>query len=188
MKAHGKLTDHLEYVLEKDTLRKWKCFFETGKLHEPEMGEAPDEFLIDGDNLKFLQDTLKRENKDNWYAFYQAGIGAFSVEDFSCAESYLLQSWEKKHNPWACHGLACVCLLAGREKEAAEWMDKGLCIENRRKLMNCWRKKAVLSLTIFEKEKTQWRHFGVNYMKSYLEERNLFRTDMILKHFKTLKM
>lgn len=132
LKQHGNLAEHLEYVLEKDTLKKWKNFFETGKLHEPETEEAPDEFLIDAENLGFLQDTLKRENQDNWYAFYQAGIGAFAVEDFPCAGHYLLRSWERKHNPWACHGLACVCLLSDREEEAADWMEKGLNIENRR--------------------------------------------------------
>lgn len=132
LKQHGNLAEHLEYVLEKDTLKKWENFFETGKLYEPETEEAPDEFLIDAENLGFLQDTLKRENQDNWYAFYQAGIGAFAVEDFPCAEHYLLRSWERKHNPWACHGLACVCLLSDREEEAADWMEKGLSIENRR--------------------------------------------------------
>ena len=132
LKQHGNLAEHLEYVLEKDTLKKWKNFFETGKLYEPETEEAPDEFLIDAENLGFLQDTLKRENQDNWYAFYQAGIGAFAVEGFPCAEHYLLRSWERKHNPWACHGLACVCLLSDREEEAADWMEKGLSIENRR--------------------------------------------------------
>lgn len=132
LKQHGNLAEHLEYVLEKDTLKKWKNFFETGKLYEPETEEAPDEFLIDAENLGFLQDTLKRENQDNWYAFYQAGIGVFAVEDFPCAEHYLLRSWERKHNPWACHGLACVCLLSDREEEAADWMEKGLSIENRR--------------------------------------------------------
>ena len=132
LKQHGNLAEHLEYVLEKDTLKKWKNFFETGKLYEPETEEAPDEFLIDAENLGFLQDTLKRENQDNWYAFYQAGIGAFAVEDVPCAEHYLLRSWERKHNPWACHGLACVCLLSDREEEAADWMEKGLSIENRR--------------------------------------------------------
>ena len=132
LKQHGNLAEHLEYVLEKDTLKKWKNFFETGKLYEPETEEAPDEFLIDAENLGFLQDTLKRENQDNWYAFYQAGIGAFAVEAFPCAEHYLLRSWERKHNPWACHGLACVCLLSDREEEAADWMEKGLSIENRR--------------------------------------------------------
>lgn len=132
LKQHGNLAEHLEYVLEKDTLKKWKNFFETGKLYEPETEEAPDEFLIDAENLGFLQDTLKRENQDNWYAFYQAGIGAFAGEDFPCAEHYLLRSWERKHNPWACHGLACVCLLSDREEEAADWMEKGLSIENRR--------------------------------------------------------
>lgn len=132
LKQHGNLAEHLEYVLEKDTLKKWKNFFETGKLYEPETEEAPDEFLIDAENLGFLQDTLKRENQDNWYAFYQAGIGAFAVEDIPCAEHYLLRSWERKHNPWACHGLACVCLLSDREEEAADWMEKGLSIENRR--------------------------------------------------------
>lgn len=35
----------------------------------------PDEFLINEENLDFLLATLDKQNKDNWYAHYQAGVG-----------------------------------------------------------------------------------------------------------------
>ena len=54
LKERGKWTSHLEFTLDSESLRNWKTFFETAKLHCPEPEETPDEFLIDERNLDFL--------------------------------------------------------------------------------------------------------------------------------------
>lgn len=129
-KKPGKWSEHLEFVLTSDSLKQWKNFFETGILHRPPVNEAPDEFLIDSENLEFLVSTLESGNKENWYAYYQAGIGCFSEEDYKNAEKFLRKSWELEANPWACHGLACLCLVTERDPEAAKWMLEGLKMEH----------------------------------------------------------
>lgn len=129
-KKPGKWSEHLEFVLTSDSLKQWKNFFETGILHRPPVNKAPDEFLIDSENLEFLVSTLESANKENWYAYYQAGIGCFSEEDYENAEKFLHKSWELEANPWACHGLACLCLVTKREPEAAKWMLEGLKMEH----------------------------------------------------------
>lgn len=128
--SHGKYTSHLTFCLSDESLQKWQHFFETGILHKPDVMAAPDEFLIDEKNLSFLIDTLTSSNKDNWYAFYHAGIGAFAAEDFERSEIFLHLSFEKAKNPWACHGLACVCLLTGRKEEGAKWILNGMEMEH----------------------------------------------------------
>ena len=92
-------------------------------MHRLSVSDAPDEFLIDGGNLKFLIDTLESVNKENWYAYYQAGIGCFSEENYKEAEKFLLRSWDVEANPWACHGLACVYLLTEQHQKAVEMDD-----------------------------------------------------------------
>ncbi len=126
----GKWSEHLEFVASSDSLKKWQSFFETGALHKPSVKEVPDEFLIDGENLNFILNTLDSSNKENWYAFYQAGIGCVAEEDFLKAKELLRKSWNLEANPWACHGLACIGLFTEKNEEAAEWMLKGLEMEN----------------------------------------------------------
>lgn len=132
MVKHGPWTEHLEFIAEKDSLKQWKRFFETGILQEPPVNQPPDEFLIDKSNLSFLVDTLQTVNKDNWYAYYQAGIGCFEEEYYQHGEKFLLESWKLKENPWACHGLACTYFMTDQKKKAAEWMKRGLSMAESR--------------------------------------------------------
>ena len=130
LKKPGKWSAHLEFVMTSDALKNWKNFFETGVLHQPSPADVPDEFLIDSENLKFLTDSLNDANKENWYAFYQAGIGSICAEDYKQAETYLLHSWDLEQSAWACHGLACVYLLTGRNAQAVRWVLSGLKLED----------------------------------------------------------
>lgn len=127
----GNYTQHLEFSIKTESLKKWKYFFETGVMHCPEAAKTPDEFLIDHGNLEFLVNTLQTENKGNWYAYYQAGVGCAEEEQYEMAEKFLRKSWEIEKNPWACHALACVCLLTKRCEDAVKWGMQGLKIESR---------------------------------------------------------
>lgn len=124
--ARGKLSEHLEFTVSTDSLQKWQTFFRQGILQKPDVLDPPDEFLIEEENLAALVETLSSENRENWYAYYHAGIGYYVKEDYKSAWKMLVQSWETEANPWACHGLACTCLLEGRREEAAEWIVRGL--------------------------------------------------------------
>ena len=75
----GKMTDHLEFVIKEESLKTWQNFFETSKLHCPDLMQKPDEFLIDEKNISFLKDSLKKENKENWYAHYHVGLGYYAM-------------------------------------------------------------------------------------------------------------
>ncbi|HIX28342.1 MAG TPA: DUF5107 domain-containing protein, partial [Candidatus Blautia stercoravium] len=127
----GKLSAHLKFVLSSESLKLWKNFFETGNLHQPKGSEIPDDFLIEKENLKFLLDTLESVNKENWYAYYHAGLGYFAEEKYEEAKKVLLSSWKMEKNPWTCHAMASILLVQDRKEQAAQWMEKGLEMERK---------------------------------------------------------
>ncbi len=126
LEKRGKWTEHLEFVLESESLKKWQEFFKTGKLHCPGPLDTPDEFLINKENLPFLLRTLRDENKENWYAHYHAGIGLLAAEQYDRAKEELETSWKLSENPWSCHGLACIFLAKGDKQKASEWISRGI--------------------------------------------------------------
>ena len=42
----------------------------------------------------------------------------------------MLHSWDLEQSAWACHGLACVYLLTGRNAQAVRWVLSGLKLED----------------------------------------------------------
>lgn len=111
-------------------MKRTKHFFDTGILHQPSVDKIPDEFLIDSENLEFLIQTLDKENAKNWYAFYQAALGCFQEEQYEKAKTFFYKSWEIEENPWACHGMACICRLLEQDREAVQWVLQGLKMES----------------------------------------------------------
>lgn len=189
MVKRGKMSSHLEYAAESDSLKRWKRFFETGVLHRPSASDAPDEFLICRENLDFLISTLEASNKDNWYAYYQAGIGCLSEDDYESAEKFLLQSWKLTPNPWACHGLACTGLLTGQHREAGKWMLEGLGMECRNvsylkeglKILN-FCKAYVQIIDFYEKQSREIQEIGrlkfyyINALHQLGEDKKAYET------------
>lgn len=126
-----KYSNHLEFVQRSESLKKWKQFFDTGILHQPSADKIPDECMIDGENLEFLIGTLDRENKENWYAFYQAGLGCFQEEQYEQAKTFFCRSWELEESAWVCHGMASTCIMLKQDTEAVQWVLRGLKLENK---------------------------------------------------------
>lgn len=129
LKKERKLTGHLKFVMEEESLKKWSQFFETGVLHCPDVRETPDAFMIDVENLEFLKKSVENENGDNWYAHYHLGLGYYVSENYEEAEKEFQKSCAIVSNPWALHALACVCLVLERKAEAAEYISEGIAYE-----------------------------------------------------------
>lgn len=130
LKAGGKLTKHLEFSLNSEALESWSRFFETGILHKPDPKEAPDEFLIEQENVSFLE-ANREKNENNWYARYQLGIGYYLKEDYQKAEEEFRASLRLEENVWALHGLSCTCLRTERKKEAADYISRGILMRKK---------------------------------------------------------
>lgn len=130
LKAGGKLTKHLEFSLNSEALESWSRFFETGILHKPDPKEAPDEFLIEQENVSFLE-ANREKNENNWYARYQLGIGYYLKEDYQKAEEEFRASFRLEENVWALHGLSCTCLRTERKKEAADYISRGILMRKK---------------------------------------------------------
>lgn len=122
----GKMTEHLEFVMKEESLKAWQKFFATSALHCPDPMQKPDEFLIDEKNILFIKDSLKNENKENWYAHYHAGLGYYAMGRYKKAGKAFKKSLALAENPWAFHGLSCACLVLGDKKASAEYIRKGM--------------------------------------------------------------
>ena len=122
-------TKHLEFCLEKESLKKWKAFLGTGILHEPEPNNPPDEFWNDEEIFALLKNNMKGKNEKNWYAHYQLGIGYCVEKDYKKARKEMKQSYELRPNPWACHGLSSIYLMNGKKQKAVMWILQGLKLE-----------------------------------------------------------
>lgn len=130
LKAGGKLTKHLEFSLGSEALESWSRFFKTGILHKPDPKDAPDEFLIEQENVSFLE-ANREKNENNWYARYQLGIGYYLKEDYQKAEEEFRASFRLEENVWALHGLSCTCLRTERKKEAADYISRGILMRKK---------------------------------------------------------
>ena len=140
--VHGESTKHLEFSMkavnesqaenskEEAVLEKWKHFFETGILHCPKPLEAPDEFMMDETNVDFLE-THMEENAQNWYAYYQLGLGYYRKEDYGKAEKAFEDSLKLRESAWAFHGLSCVKLMQNEKDQAGRYILQGMAFERK---------------------------------------------------------
>lgn len=124
-------TSHLEFVDGDNGLENWKKFFETGKLHCPSPTEKPDEFMINRENIDFLEEHMDTDNAQNWYAHYQLGIGYYINGEYQKAEKEFLKSLELEENAWAYHALSCANLAMDDKEHAAAFILKGMELERK---------------------------------------------------------
>lgn len=119
-------TKHLEFCLEKESLKNWDAFRKTGVLHELEPQNPPDEFWDEEEIFTLLKESIKNKNQKNWYAHYQLGIGYYVRKKYKKAKKELKASYEWKQNPWACHALSCMYLKMEFKEKAISWMLRGM--------------------------------------------------------------
>lgn len=128
--AHGEGTKHLAFTEETSDLENWKRFFETGILHCPSQMDAPDEFMIDEENVDFLEAHME-ENAQNWYAYYQLGLGYYRRGDYEKAGRAFEESLKLKESAWAFHGLSCVKLAQGEKEQAGDCILQGMAFKRK---------------------------------------------------------
>ena len=122
-------TSHLEFTLEDEAVRRWKSFLETGILGEQNSVERPDEFWNEKEVFEKLKSAVCTEEKDNWYAWYQLGLGYYIRDKYEKAKEAMEISCRLTENAWALHGLACIALLQNQKGEAARYMKMGIRLQ-----------------------------------------------------------
>ena len=88
--------------------------------------QIPDQFLIDENHIAFLKESITKENKENWYAYYQLGLGYYTQGKYKKAKKELNKSLVLAENPWALHALSCTALLMNDTVHASEYCVKGM--------------------------------------------------------------
>lgn len=127
--VHGKWTSHLEFVDETGEFTVWKHFMEGESLPIPNSQERPGVFLNDGESRKRLEEAVKTEEKENWYARYHLGLRYYQEEAYEKAKKEFEISHALIPNAWALHGLACTELKKGKRKKAAEYILNGMRLQ-----------------------------------------------------------
>lgn len=129
--VHGESTKHLEFTEGTSEFEDWKRFFDTGVLHCPSQMETPDEFMIDETNVDFLEAHMGEENSQNWYAYYQLGLGYYCRKDYEKAAKAFEDSLKLKESAWALHGLSCVKLMQNDREQAGTYILQGMAFKRR---------------------------------------------------------
>lgn len=120
------LSEHLEYHFTDNGKKRWLEFLETGRFfaHDPE--ERPDDFMCDRMYYERLNETIKTDNSDNWYAHYQLGVMHLYYGKKKKGRKELKKSWKIAKNCWACHALGCAYIKKGESEKAVKWLQRGI--------------------------------------------------------------
>lgn len=127
--VHGKWTSHLEFLDEEGSYKDWKHFLEGGRLPVPDPQARPGVFLNDKESRKRLEEGVKAEEKENWYAHYHLGLRYYQEGAYEKAGEEFKISYTLAGNAWALHGLACTELQTGSREKAAEYMSAGIQLQ-----------------------------------------------------------
>lgn len=122
-------TAHLEFIRRTPAMEQWEHFFTTGNLHCPDPKEEPDAFWTGEDFLTYLKKTTlgtDAPNHKNWYAYYHIGILEFRKGNDTVAKEMYERSVALCENPWALHGLACLCLGKENKNLSALYIQRGM--------------------------------------------------------------
>ena len=114
--------------MEEAGLKRWLAFFDTGIVPKRPIDARPDEFLIDESNIGFLEKSIRdrSENKDNWYAYYQLGIGFLVTNSFENAQKSFAKSQKCEKNAWSYHGAAVCSFKEGKIEAAVLYILNGI--------------------------------------------------------------
>lgn len=110
-------------------MEQWESFFTTGNLHCPDPKEEPDAFWTGEDFLTYLKKTTlgtRCAKHKNWYASYHIGILEFRKGNDTVAKEMYERSVALCENPWALHGLACLCLGKENKNLSALYIQRGM--------------------------------------------------------------
>lgn len=129
LKEEAKWTEHLEFKLGKEGLKKWQEFLKTSEFPIADPGKRPEEFLINAENVQVLETTMEKVNKNNWYAHYHLGLGYYVQGNYEAAKRALKDSLELEENAWALHALSCVYILQNEKKESIKCIKKGIQLQ-----------------------------------------------------------
>lgn len=119
------LSEQLDFGEVSLVHREFLSFLETGVFPEPDPCRIPGEFISEKVLHHKLLETIKNENRENWYAHYQLGLGFFEKKHYKHAEECVRKSLEQKENPWALHALAVLDWMNQKKEQAAEEITVG---------------------------------------------------------------
>ena len=104
----------------------WLRFLENGGLICPDPKKVPRLYPNDESIYEKLKETIKNQNKNNWYAHYNLALYYFQKGKYKKAYKEFEASASIKKNAWAYHGMASSAVMRGQNKKARKAMKKGI--------------------------------------------------------------
>lgn len=80
--------------------------------------------------MDFLETHIE-ENAQNWYAYYQLGLGYYCRENYEKAEKAFRDSLKLRESAWAFHGLSCVKLMQNDKDQAGTYILQGMAFKRK---------------------------------------------------------
>lgn len=120
----GLMCAHLDFGETDEEQRAWERLLAEGSLGEHDPQAVPRSYCS-GDNWKKRLDAaLKGKDRNNWYAWFQAGVLAFTEKRWQDAEMLLQCSCRLTPNLWANYALAILYRKQGlQEKELTHMLS-----------------------------------------------------------------
>lgn len=127
-RAQGKkppLPSHLAFTRD-PSLAFWENWFGAKPYEMPDPRQAPGAFLCGDDIAAALEESANREDGDNWFILYHAGVCGIAGGHAEKAVAYLLRSLSAAQSAWAYHALSCAYIRLAEYEKAREAMGKGI--------------------------------------------------------------
>ncbi len=110
------LAEHLVFAPTGEEQREWLRLLNEGTLGEHDPAAVPLSYQSQEEWQKLLAKALREKDKENWYAYYQAGTAMIAKEDYDRAEKLLLRSRRLADTAWTHYALAVLYRKTGRHE------------------------------------------------------------------------
>lgn len=120
------ISEHLDFGAPEEKQEVWLRFLENGGLICPDPKKVPRLYPNDESIYEKLKETIKNQNKNNWYAHYNLALYYFQKGKYKKAYKEFEASASIKKNAWAYHGMASSAVMRGQNKKARKAMKKGI--------------------------------------------------------------
>ncbi|MGN1053468.1 MAG: tetratricopeptide repeat protein, partial [Candidatus Scatosoma sp.] len=120
--AGGLMCEHLDFGETDEEQAAWVNLLKNGSLgvHSPD--SVPVSYCLGENWRRRIEAALQEKDRDNWYAFYQAGVLALATNRWDEAESLLKKSFEIEANVWAEYALAILYRKTGAHDKEITFM------------------------------------------------------------------
>lgn len=116
------LCDYLDFGDLSEEQMPWLSLLHNGTVDAHNPALPPVSYIYGNEWVKLLEKAVALADENNWFAWLQLGLNAFTQKDYERAEKMLERSVEIAISPWALYSLAILNRDRGNHKKEASLM------------------------------------------------------------------